>query len=71
MSRVSGMLVITAVFLSEVMFFVVGYNYAVMKCGILHYGFSAPAETAFLYAVPFLAVMGAIWVVAYCIDRRI
>lgn len=43
-----------AVLLSDIMCFVVAYNYRDMLCGIEHTGFSAPASTAFIYAVPFL-----------------
>ena len=43
-----------AVLLSDIMCFVVAYNYRDMLCGIEHAGFSAPASTAFIYAVPFL-----------------
>ena len=43
-----------AVLLSDVMCFVVAYNYRDMLCGIEHMGFSAPASMAFIYALPFL-----------------
>ena len=43
-----------AVLLSDIMCFVVGYNYRNMLCAIEHAGYSAPAETAFLYAIPFV-----------------
>ena len=43
-----------AVLLSDIMCFVIAYNYRDMLCGIEHAGFSAPASTAFIYAVPFL-----------------
>ena len=43
-----------AVLLSDIMCFVVAYNYRDMLCGIEHEGFSAPATLAFIYAVPFL-----------------
>lgn len=43
-----------AVLLSDIMCFVVAYNYRDMLCGTEHAGFSAPASLAFLYAVPFL-----------------
>ena len=44
-----------AIILSDIMCFTVAYNYRGMLCGIEHAGFSAPAGTAFLYALPFLA----------------
>lgn len=43
-----------AVLLSDIMCFVVAYNYRDMLCSIEHLGFSAPASTAFIYAAPFL-----------------
>lgn len=32
---------------------VVAFSYARMLCAIEHKGFSAPADTAFLYAIPY------------------
>ena len=43
-----------AIVLSDIMCFVVAYNYRDMLCGIEHAGYSAPASTAFLYAIPFV-----------------
>ena len=43
---------------------VVGYNYAYLKCGASHLGFSAPASTAFLLSIPFLAVIIVLLVLA-------
>ena len=43
-----------AIVLSDIMCFVVAYNYRDMLCGIEHAGYSAPAGTAFLYAIPFV-----------------
>lgn len=43
-----------AVILSDIMCFFVAYNYRGMLCAEEHQGFSAPAETAFLLAVPFV-----------------
>ena len=42
-----------AIVLSDIMCFVVAYNYRDMLCGIEHAGYSAPANMAFLYAIPF------------------
>lgn len=50
MSTVFGML---AILLSDIMFAVVAFNYRDMLCGIEHAGYSAPASSAFLYAIPF------------------
>lgn len=43
-----------ALILSHLMCIVVASNYTSMLCGIEHKGFSAPASTAFIYAVPFV-----------------
>ena len=48
---VFGML---AILLSNIMCAVVAFNYRDMLCGIEHAGYSAPASTAFLYAIPFV-----------------
>ena len=50
---------VVAVILSNVMCAVVAYNYRDVLCGIEHGGFSAPADIAFLYAIPFLVVIAA------------
>lgn len=44
-----------AIVLSDIMCAVVAYTYCDMLCGIEHAGYSAPASTAFLYAIPFVA----------------
>ena len=41
--------------LSHAMCAAVAWMYRDMACGIQHKGFSAPADAAFLYAVPFAA----------------
>ena len=51
MSMVFGML---SILLSDIMCAVVAFNYRDMLCGIEHAGYSAPASTAFLYAIPFV-----------------
>ena len=54
MNRLHILFAAIAVLLSDIMCFVVAYNYRDMLCSIEHLGFSAPASTAFIYAVPFL-----------------
>ena len=44
-----------ALILSHLMCFVVAWNYRDMLCGIAHSGYSAPAEMAFLTAIPYAA----------------
>lgn len=54
MKKISILFIIIGVLLSNTMCAVVAYNYRELLCGIQHAGFSAPAEIAFLSAVPFL-----------------
>lgn len=44
---------ILAVILSDVMCAVVAYNYCDMVWGIRYAGYSAPASTAFILAIPY------------------
>lgn len=53
MKKISNIFIVLAVILSDVMCAVVGYNYAIMQWGIRYAGYSAPASTAFLHAIPF------------------
>ena len=53
MKKLSNLFIAFAIVLSDVMCFVVAYYYRGMICCIEHAGCSAPAETAFLYIVPF------------------
>ena len=53
MKKLSFLFIALAVLLSDVMCAVVAFGYRDMLCGIEHAGYSAPAGTAFLYAVPF------------------
>ena len=54
MKKLSIIFGLLAVLLSDIMCAVVAYNYRDMLCGIEHAGYSAPASTAFLYAIPFV-----------------
>lgn len=54
MKKISNIFIVLAVILSDVMCAVVGYHYATMQWGITYAGYSAPASTAFLYAIPFV-----------------
>ena len=53
MKKLSYLFTALAIVLSDIMCFVVAYTYRDMLCGIKHAGYSAPASTAFLYAIPF------------------
>lgn len=48
---------VAACVLSCVMCAVVAYNYRGILCDIEHAGFSAPADLAFLLAIPFLVLI--------------
>jgi hypothetical protein len=54
MKKLSYLFTALAIVLSDIMCFVVAYNYRDMLCGIEHAGYSASASTAFLYAIPFV-----------------
>ena len=54
MKKLSNLFIVLAIVLSNIMCIVVSYNYRDMLCGIEHAGYSAPASTAFLYAIPFV-----------------
>ena len=54
MKKLGQLFLFLAVVLSHIMCIVVAYNYRDALCAIEHAGFSAPAEIAFLYAVPFV-----------------
>lgn len=53
MKKASYLFIAVAIVLSDIMCAVAAYSYRDMLCGIEHSGFSAPASTAFLYAIPF------------------
>ena len=52
MKTLSTAFFISAVILSDIMCAVIAYNYCNLLWGIKYAGYSAPAETAFLTAVP-------------------
>ena len=57
MKTLSTAFFISAVILSDIMCAVIAYNYCNLLWGIKYAGYSAPAETAFLTAVPFASVL--------------
>ena len=59
---------VLAVLLSDIMCAVVAYNYCDMLWGGQYAGYSAPAGTAFVYAIPF--VIGIIVCVVLAIVFR-
>lgn len=54
MRTLSNILFAIAILLSDVMCAHVAYLYRGMLCGIEHLGYSAPANTSFLFAIPYL-----------------
>ena len=58
------------VLLSDIMCFVVAFNYRDMLCGIEHRGFSAPAEMAFLIAIPFIIAITLCFILAFLFYRK-
>ena len=70
MKKISCILIAIAILLSDVMFFVVAYAFRGMLCGIEHSGFSAPAATSFLYAIPFLILIAVCVIVAFYLKKR-
>ena len=54
MKKLNYLFIVIAILLSDIMCFVVAYNYRDMLCGIEHAGYSAPASVAFICAIPFL-----------------
>ena len=61
---------IIAVLLSDIMCAVVAYNYSEMKWGIQYAGYSAPAWTAFLLAIPFVVAIGICVALAIVFKRK-
>lgn len=53
MKKLAVLFAILGVLLSDIMCAVVSYHYRDMLCGIAHAGFSAPADTALLLAIPY------------------
>ena len=54
MKKISSVFGLLAILLTNVMVAVVAYNYGAMKVGVEYGGYSAPAHSVFLYAIPFL-----------------
>lgn len=53
MKKLSACFWVLAALLSDIMCAVVAWNYCSMLWGIKYAGYSAPASTAFLLAIPF------------------
>nr|WP_317324195.1 hypothetical protein [uncultured Flavonifractor sp.] len=70
MKKLSYLFTALAIVLSDIMCFVVAYCYRDMLCGIEHACYSAPANIAFLYAVPFAVGIAVCAVVAYILYKK-
>ena len=71
MKLLSNLFLLLAVLLSDLMCAVVGYQYRGMLCGIAHEGYSAPANVAFVYAIPFVVGIIACLVVAWKLRKSV
>ena len=70
MQKLSYLFAGLAIVLSNIMCFVVAYNYRDMLCGIAHSGYSAPASTALLYAIPFVVGIIVCAVLAIVLHKK-
>ena len=70
MKTLSTVFRILAVLLSDVMCAVVAYNYCDMVWGIKYAGYSAPASTAFLTAIPFAIAIAVCIVLALFFRKK-
>ncbi len=70
MKFLSNLFLVLAVLLSDVMCAVVAYNYCDMVWGIKYAGYSAPASTAFLVAIPFMIAIVVCVVIALYFKKR-
>ncbi len=71
MKALSTVFRILAVLLSDTMCAVVAYNYCDMLWGIKYAGYSAPARTAFLAAIPYAAGIIVCVVLAVFFKKKI
>lgn len=70
MKTVSMLFGISAILLSDAMCAVVAYNYCDMLWGIQYAGYSAPARTALLSAIPFAVGIAVCIVLALFFKKR-
>lgn len=70
MKKVSCLFVVLAVLLSDVMCAVVAFNYRKMLWGVKNAGYSAPASTAFISAIPFLIGIVICTILAVVIEKK-
>lgn len=70
MKKLCYFFMVAAIILSHLMCFVVAWNYRDMLCGIDHMGYSAPAEAAFLTAIPYAVGIILCIVLAFIFRRK-
>ena len=70
MKKLSILFTTLALILSHIMCIVVAYNYRDMLCGITHSCYSAPAEVAFLTAIPYAAGILICGILAYIFRKK-
>ena len=72
MKKLSIVFWVLAALLSDVMCIVVAYNYCALQWGGKYAGYSAPASTAFIYAIPFaLGIIVSIVLAIICGKKAI
>ena len=70
MKKLWILFIVLAVILSDVMCAVVAYSYCDFVWGGKYAGYSAPASTAFVFAVPFLIAIAVCLIVAYLLWKK-
>ena len=70
MKKISLLFTALALTLSHLMCIVVAWNYRDMLCGIEHSCYSAPAEVAFLTAIPYEAGILLCGILAYIFRKK-
>lgn len=70
MKKLWILFIVLAVILSDVMCAVVAYSYCDLVWGGKYAGYSAPASTAFVFAVPFLIAIAVCLIVAYLLWKK-
>ena len=70
MKKASNIFIILAVILSNIMSAVVAYSYCNMQWGIEYAGYSAPAEMAFINAIPYAVAVAVCIAVAVLLRKR-
>lgn len=70
MKKVSDLFFILAIILGHVACAVVAYEFCDMECGIRYGGYSAPAWTAFLTAIPYGVGIASCLIVAVVLRKK-